>query len=180
MPLLRAAALRPMVAGALLTLAAFSVPTAVNAAPASLQAACPFASLELVSGVVGQPLTIDEMMISSLGQRDECIFESAEGIVLAGRVAGFFGSSGPEGMASDNLLQLTRTSQELMFTPEPGVGDAATWAEAADPAIRAERLSVLIVRRGADAFFFGVDHSAFQDSRRLTTTLANAVVASSP
>jgi hypothetical protein len=50
----------------------------------------------------------------------------------------------------------------------------------ANPTVRAERLSVLAVRRGSDAFFFSVNHTAFSDVQKLSKALALAVLASTP
>lgn len=147
------------------------------ASPTMQSDLCPITTTDVLSGVVGQPVSIDSMLVSNSGPRDECIFESGEGILLVGRQTGYFSSVA---MTPESLSALSRAGVDLAFTPETGVGDEASWVQAADPELRAERLSVLVVRRGADAFFFGLDQSVFSDVMNLTKTVALAVIASAP
>ncbi|MFN0073783.1 MAG: hypothetical protein ACKVVP_20065 [Chloroflexota bacterium] len=154
-------------------------PGAALAAPGDLQAQCPLISTEAVSTIVGTSVQTQDYLIVSSSGREECVFMGGTTVAL-GRVGGFFGTSGPEAFQPEVLLQLTSTRDELVFSPESGVGDMASWAQVADPALRAERFSVLIVRRGTDAFFFSLDDSMTDNALEVTKALARAVLDQTP
>ena len=117
--------------------------------------------------------------LSAPATREEsCLFEGDAGLVLIARRAGFFGPVGADAFTPDQLDRLRRTREAVDYAPVDGVGDAAAWATIRDPSLAAERLSVLIVKRGADAYMFGVDDSMLVDALASATALAQTVLAS--
>ncbi len=149
---------------------------AALAAPSAQSTGCPVAANDVVSGAVGAPATINPTYdVSVNGTNTECLFQAGGGLVLVRQSTGFFDDSAsnatPEQVDQLRLL----IADDLDYTPVSGVGDAAFFATVRDRSLAAQRLAVLISKRGADAFVVGVMDTP--EALSTATALTQAVLA---
>jgi hypothetical protein len=145
------------------------------AAPAAQSNICPVAADDVVAGAIGEPVTIDPLFVTVNGTDTECIFDTANNLVLVRRENNFF-DDGASGATPEQLEQLrTLIFDQVVYTPVSGVGDAAFLATVSDRSLAPERQAVLIVKRGGDVFAFGVMDTP--GALTTATALAQAVMA---
>ena len=145
------------------------------AAPAAQSNICPVAADDVVASGIGEPVTIDPLLVTVNGTDTECIFDAANNLVLVRRENNFF-DDGASGATPQQLEQLrTLIFDQVDYTPVSGVGDAAFLATVSDRSLAPERQAVLIVKRGGDVFAFGVMDTP--GALTTATALAQAVMA---
>jgi hypothetical protein len=145
------------------------------AEPAAQSPSCPVAADDVVSGAIGAPVSINPTYdVTVDGTNTECLFSAAGQLVLVRQTTGFFddGASSATAEQVDQLRLLI--ADDLDYTPVSGVGDAAFFATVRDRSLAAQRLAVLISKRGADAFVVGVMDTP--DALNSTTALTQAVL----
>jgi hypothetical protein len=147
--------------GAMLSATALAAGAALAQAPATHAAAaglCPLVGDETVAAAVGEPVTISPMYgVTVEADNVECLFDGAEAVVLVRRASAVFGAADPAGLSADNATQLRRfVRDEVEYTSVAFLGDGALWARAKDRSLADERMSLMLVRRGADVFVVGV------------------------
>jgi len=133
---------------------------AVPFAPAATLAqtgACPLIGDAEASAATGLSLQVFEGFgVNISGSNTECLF-SGDDLGLVRRQAGYFAQ---DELSTPEVIERLRTivvpREELDYTPVEGIGDAAYWATVRDPSLAGQRMSLLIVRRGPDAFVFGL------------------------
>ena len=145
------------------------------AAPVAQSNNCPVAADDVVSGAIGAPVSIDPLFITVDGTNTECVFSAGDQLVLVRRTASFFDDSAPTATPEQVDQLRTLIFDELDYTPVSGVGDAAFFATVRDRSLAAQRLAVLIVKRGSDAFAVGVMDTP--EALATDTALAQAVLA---
>ena len=145
------------------------------AVPAAQSTTCPVAANDVVSGAIGAPISIDPLLITVDGTDTECVFNSVNNLVLVRRTTSFFDDSA-SGATPEQVDQLrTFIFDDVDYTPVSGVGDAALFATVRDRSLAAQRQAVLIIKRGTDAFAFGVMDTP--EALSTATTLTQAVLA---
>jgi hypothetical protein len=148
------------------------------AAPVAQSNICPVAADDVVAGAIGEPVTIDPLFVTVDGTDTECIFDTANNLVLVRRQNNFF-DDGASGATPEQIEQLrTFIFDQVDYTPVSGVGDAAFLATVSDRSLAPERQAVLIIKRGSDVFAFGVMDTP--DALTTATALAQAVIAAQP
>jgi len=148
------------------------------AAPSAQSNICPVAADDVVAGAIGEPVAIDPLFVTVNGTDTECIFDTADHLVLVRRQTNFF-DDGASGATPEQLDQLrTLIFDQVDYTPVSGIGDAAFLATVSDRSLAPERQAVLVIKRGSDVFAFGV----MDTPGALTTAsaLAQAVMAAQP
>jgi hypothetical protein len=151
---------------------------AAVAAPAAQSNICPVAADDVVAGAIGEPVSIDPLLVTVNGTDTECIFDAANHLVLVRRQTNFFDDAAG-GVTPEQLEQLrTLIFDQVDYTPVDGVGDAAFLATVSDRSLASERQAVLIVKRASDVFAFGVMDTP--DALTTATALAQAVMAAQP
>jgi hypothetical protein len=145
------------------------------AAPAAQSGLCPVAADDVVSGAVGTPVSIDPLFVTVDGADTECLFSGGDHLVLVRRTSSFFDDSAA-GATPEQVDQLRALIfDELDYTPVSGVGDAAFFATVRDRSLADQRLAVLIIKRGSDAWALGVMDTP--EALTNATALAQAVFA---
>ena len=159
-------------AGVASTFIGFAVALAMPAAQSTM---CPVAANDVVSGAIGAPVSIDPLLITVDGTDTECVFNSGNHLVLVRRTTSFFDDSA-SGATPEQVDQLrTFIFDDVDYTPVSGVGDAAFFTTVRDRSLAAQRLAVLISKRGTDAFAVGVMDTP--EALSTATALAQAVLA---
>jgi hypothetical protein len=139
---------------------------------------CPVAADDVVAGAIGEPVTIDPLFVTVNGTDTECIFDTANNLVLVRRQNNFF-DDGASGATPEQLEQLrTLIFDQADYTPVSGLGDAAFLATVSDRSLAPERQAVLIIKRGSDVFAFGVMDTP--DALTTATALAQVVLYAQP
>jgi hypothetical protein len=161
-------------AGGMLLALGLAVPF-VPAATLAQSEACPLISDAEASAATGLSLQVFEGFgVNVSGSNTECLF-SGDDLGLVRRQAGFFAPDAPSTPEVIERLRTIVAREELDYTPVDGIGDAAYWATVRDPSLAGQRMSLLIVRRGPDAFVFGLTAAPnLQDTVR---ALGQAVLA---
>jgi hypothetical protein len=148
------------------------------AAPAAQSNICPVAADDVVTDAIGEPVTIDPLFVTVNGTDTECIFDTADHLVLVRRQTNFFDDAA-SGATPEQLDQLrTLIFDQVDYTPVEGVGDAAFLATVSDRSLASQRQAVLIIKRGSDVFAFGVMDTP--DALTTATALAQAVLYAQP
>jgi hypothetical protein len=170
MPIQRAIAL--LVTGATSLLLSSSN---VLAKPLPQTTACPVASNDVVSTVLGAPAQLidPDFGVTVNGSDAECIFTAGGKMVLVRRTGGYFSSSQATPDSIEQLRLLV--ADDLDYVPVQGVGNAAYWATVRDRSLAPERMGVLISQQGTDALAIGVMDTP--EALGIATTLTQAVVA---
>ena len=145
----------------ILSASALAAGTVLGLAPAASAGAaglCPLVGNETVAAAVGEPVTISSSYgVTVEPDNVECLFDGAEALVLVRRASAVFGDADPAGLSPDNATPLRRfIRDEVTYTAVPLLGDGALFAQAKDRNLAAVRMSLMLVRRGADVFVVGV------------------------
>jgi hypothetical protein len=127
----------------------------VLAKPLPQTTACPVASNDVVSTVLGAPAQlIDPDFGVRVNGSAECIFTAGGKMVLVRRTGGYFSSTQATPDSIEQLRLLV--ADDLDYVPVQGVGNAIYWATVPDRSLAPERMGVLISQQGTDALAIGV------------------------
>jgi hypothetical protein len=147
--------------GAILSAGALAAGAVLGLAPAASAGAaglCPLVGDETVAAAVGEPVTISSNYgVTVEPDNVECLFDGSQALVLVRRASAVFGDADPAGLGPDDATRLRRfIRDEVTYTTVASLGDGALFAQAKDRSLADERLSLMLVRRGADVFVVGV------------------------